>query len=91
MQPAGPATVAVRLTHGTGRDACSSAMAAGPLPQPRTKASSVQDELRSRYNRPATGRTTALGRKVEKPGIGKQAGPSGQKDKGPQDRKHANK
>lgn len=41
--------------------------------------------------RPATGRTTALGRKVEKPGIGNQAGPSGQKDKGPQDRRHANK
>lgn len=43
------------------------------------------------YQRPASGRTTALGRRVEKPGNGKQVGPSGQRDEGLCDAKHANK
>jgi hypothetical protein len=40
---------------------------------------------------PSTGRTTRLGRKVEKPGEGSVAGPSGQKDRVHHDKKHANK
>jgi len=51
----------------------------------------VKDKLRGIYQRPASGRTTALGRKVEKPGSGKQGGPSGQRDLGQVDGKHANK
>ena len=43
------------------------------------------------YQRPASGRTTALGRRVEKPGPGKQAGPSGQREDTQGDGKHANK
>ena len=60
-------------------------------PDEKSKLEKAKDELRTLYNRPATGRTTAQGRRVERPGTGKQAGPSGQKDKGQQDRKHANK
>ena len=55
------------------------------------KPETAKNKLPPVSQRPATGRTTALGRKVEKPGIGNPAGPSGQKAKGPQDRKHANK
>lgn len=40
---------------------------------------------------PSTGRTTALGRRVEKPADVKPAGPSGQRDKAQHDRKHTNK
>lgn len=40
---------------------------------------------------PSTGRTTALGRRVEKPADDSVAGPSGQKDKVHHDRKHTNK
>ncbi|MCM2252039.1 MAG: hypothetical protein NDJ19_06745 [Ramlibacter sp.] len=40
---------------------------------------------------PSTGRTTPLGRKVEKPADGSCAGPSGQKDRVDHQRKHANK
>lgn len=40
---------------------------------------------------PSTGRTTALGRKVEKPADDSVAGPSGQKDRVHHDRKHTNK
>ena len=60
-------------------------------PEEKSKLETAKDELRTLYNRPTSGRTTAMGRRVERPGTGKQAGPSGQKDKGLQDRKHANK
>jgi hypothetical protein len=60
-------------------------------PDEKTKLEKAKDELRTLYQRPASGRTTALGRKVEKPGIIKQGGPSGQKDGAKHDRKHANK
>ena len=35
----------------------------------RNRLEKAKDELRALYHRPASGRTTALGRKVEKPGI----------------------
>jgi hypothetical protein len=41
--------------------------------------------------RPSSGRTTKLGRKVEKPGTGRQSGPSGQTDSVQHDRRHTNK
>ncbi len=53
----------------------------------------IKEEQREvcRSNRPSTGRTTALGRRVEKPADVKPAGPSGQRDGAQHDRKHANK
>ena len=49
------------------------------------------DALRALYQRPSSGRTTPLGRRVEKPGSGNPAGPSGQKDRAKHDGKHTNK
>jgi hypothetical protein len=57
----------------------------------RDKLEKAKDELRDLYHRPATGRTSALGRKVEKPGSGAPAGPSGQKEVTQHHRKHTNK
>lgn len=51
----------------------------------------AKDELRHLFHRPSIGRTTALGRRVEKPGNGNQSGPSGQKDHAKHDRTHTNK
>ena len=51
----------------------------------------TKDVLRSLYHRPTSGRSTSLGRRVEKPGSGSPAGPSGQKDKAKHDGKHTNK
>lgn len=62
-----------------------------PVNEDKSTLDKVKDKLRSLYARPASGRTTALGRKVEKPGTGKQGGPSGQRDLGQVDGKHANK
>ena len=60
-------------------------------PEEKDKLEKTKDELRDLYHRPASGRTTPPGRRVEKPGSGKQAGPSGQKDKTGLDGRHANK
>ena len=49
------------------------------------------DVQRNDPHRPSTGRTSALGRKVEKPADVKPAGPSGQRDICQHDRLHANK
>ena len=51
----------------------------------------AKDELRDLYPRPASGRSTAQGRKVEKPADNEPAGPSGQKKGVKQDGKHTNK
>ena len=51
----------------------------------------AKDELRGLFHRPASGKTTAQGRKVEKPGENRSGGPSGQKDGAKHDGKHANK
>jgi hypothetical protein len=51
----------------------------------------AKEELRTLFQRPSTGRTSALGRRVEKPGTGRQSGPSGQTDGTKHDRKHTNK
>jgi hypothetical protein len=61
-------------------------------PDEKKRLEQAKDELRSLYHpRPASGRTTAMGRRVEKPGESKPGGPSGQKDGSKGDRKHANK
>jgi hypothetical protein len=49
------------------------------------------DVQRADPHRPSTGRTSALGRKVEKPGDVRAGGPSGQRDIARHDRLHANK
>lgn len=60
-------------------------------PGDKLRLEKTKDELRGLFQRPASGKTTALGRKVEKPGSGNQAGPSGQRDRAKHDGKHANK
>lgn len=61
-------------------------------PDEKKRLEQAKDELRSLYHpRPATGRTTALGRRVEKPGESKPGGPSGQRDGVKGNTKHANK
>ena len=57
----------------------------------RAKLEKTKDELRVLYNKPTTGKTTRLGRKVEKPADPKAGGPSGQHDAGKHDRGHTNK
>ncbi len=51
----------------------------------------AKDELRDLYPRPASGRSTAQGRKVEKPANNEPPGPSGQKKGAKHDGKHTNK
>ncbi|HSV35182.1 MAG TPA: DUF3175 domain-containing protein, partial [Ramlibacter sp.] len=60
-------------------------------PADKTKLDKAKEELRALYQRPSTGRTTAQGRRVEKPGSDKQGGPSGQTDASKHDRRHTNK
>jgi len=60
-------------------------------PEDKTKLEKAKDELRQLYHKPESGKSTPLGRKVEKPGSGKQGGPSGQKDGAKHDGKHTNK
>lgn len=60
-------------------------------PEDKSKLEKAKEELRQLYQRPTSGKTTAQGRKVEKPGSGKQGGPSGQKDGAKHDGKHTNK
>ena len=60
-------------------------------PDDAKKAEHLEDVKRELYQNPTTGRNTKLGRKVEKPGIGRQSGPSGQTDSVQHDRKHTNK
>lgn len=57
----------------------------------KTKLEKAKEELRALFRPPSSGRTTKLGRRVEKPGTGRQSGPSGQTDSAQHDRKHTNK
>jgi hypothetical protein len=65
--------------------------AGAQLPEKQKDRLEKEDVLRNLCQRPLSGRTTALGRRVEKPGSGSPAGPSGQKDKAKHDGKHTNK
>lgn len=51
----------------------------------------TEHQMPAPTHRPASGRTTAQGRKVEKPGSGSPAGPSGQPCQTQDDRRHTNK
>ena len=51
----------------------------------------LKDEVQAIFQRPTTGRTTRLGRRVEKPGDCTAAGPSGQHESTKHDRGHTNK
>lgn len=51
----------------------------------------AKDKLRGFFQRPSSGRTSTLGRKVEKPGSGAAAGPSGQTEGVEHNGKHTNK
>lgn len=57
----------------------------------RTKLEKSKDELRVLFNKPTTGKTTKLGRKVEKPAEPRVGGPSGQHDSAIHDKRHTNK
>ena len=56
----------------------------------KTSLQRAKDKLRGFLPRPSSGRTTTLGRRVEKPGSGGPAGPSGQTEAVQHERKHAN-
>ncbi len=57
----------------------------------KSRLEKAKDALRALCERPAQGRTTPLGRRVEKPGETRPGGPSGQKDRVKGDGNHANK
>jgi len=57
----------------------------------KTSLEKARDKLRGFFQRPSSGRTSTLGRKVERPGSDGPAGPSGQTESVKHDRKHANK
>jgi hypothetical protein len=59
-------------------------------PGEKTWREKANDTLRV-LDRPASGRNSALGRKVEQPGSESPAGPSGQSDRTRHDSKHGNK
>jgi hypothetical protein len=66
--------------------------AAAQLPDDdRSRWEKTKEGLRNLFKGPSTGRTTALGRKVEKPGDQRAAGPSGQTDSTWHDSQHTNK
>ena len=66
------------------------AQAATP-PKDGTRLQQVKDEVQAIFQRPSNGRTTRLGRRVEKPGDCTAAGPSGQHESTKHDRGHTNK
>lgn len=59
-----------------------------PLPPHKER---TEHELPAPTHRPASGRTSALGRRVEKPRDASPAGPSGQPGQTQHERKHTNK
>ncbi|WP_048437934.1 hypothetical protein [Caenimonas sp. SL110] len=64
---------------------------AGTPPHDNKHAEEPNIDLRTATQRPTTGRTSAAGRKVEKPGTGKSSGPSGQPDEFKHGLVHTNK
>ena len=60
-------------------------------PDDKKRVTHTPEEVRQLYKGPTTGRNTKLGRKVEKPADPKAGGPSGQRDNGKHNKKHANK
>ena len=60
-------------------------------PGDKLRLEKAKEELRGLFHRPSSGRTSALGRKVEKPGDRSAGRPSGQKDEAKHDGTHATK
>ena len=60
-------------------------------PGDKSRLEKAKEELKHLYHRPDSGKSTKLGRKVEKPMDPRAGGPSGQKEGAKHDRKHANK
>lgn len=60
-------------------------------PDEKKRLEKAKDELKTLFQRPSTGRTSSLGRKVEKPAPSRSGGPSGQTDAVQHEKKHANK
>ncbi len=60
-------------------------------PKDGNKLQQLKDEVQAIFQRPSNGRTTRLGRRVEKPGDCTAAGPSGQHESTKHDCKHTNK
>ncbi|MES1264700.1 MAG: hypothetical protein ABUU24_03495 [Variovorax sp.] len=60
-------------------------------PAKKTSLQKVKDEVLTIFQRPTTGRTTPMGRKVEKPSDTHTDGPSGQRDTTRHDKQHANR
>jgi hypothetical protein len=69
----------------------SAAEAWANTPPKDTGLQKVKDEVRAIFQRPSNGRTTRLGRKVEKPGDAGAAGPSGQHESTKHNTVHTNK
>jgi hypothetical protein len=57
----------------------------------RAKLEKTKEELRQLYHKPDSGKSTKLGRKVEKPNDPSASGPSGQHETTKHDKRHANK
>jgi hypothetical protein len=60
-------------------------------PKDGTRVDKLPPDFQGFFQRPTTGRTTRMGRRVEKPGDAAAAGPSGQHDTTHHDRQHTNK
>lgn len=60
-------------------------------PHDNTSTEEPAEDLRIEPQRPNTGRSSSIGRKVEKPGSGRSAGPSGQHDAFQHNPDHTNK
>jgi hypothetical protein len=60
-------------------------------PADKQRLERAKEVLRGLFHRPSSGRTSALGRTVKKPGSGSPAEPSGQRDGAKHEGKHANK
>lgn len=70
-----------------------SAAAAWAQSQPKdsTRLQKVTEEVQTFFQRPSNGRSTRMGRRVEKPGDAHAAGPSGQHEATKHDSRHTNK
>ena len=69
----------------------SAAWAQTEPPKDGTQLHKVKEEVQNIFQRPSNGRTTRMGRRVEKPGDAHAAGPSGQHEATKHDSRHTNK
>ncbi len=60
-------------------------------PKDVTHLQKVKEDVQTFFQRPSNGRSTRMGRRVEKPGDAHAAGPSGQHEATKHDSQHTNK